>query len=127
MDQVEVIGRPIPACESDLISREQQARNMANFLAGLSQEAGVPAIAPGQRLASDPNFTHWVVAEGRVIGEARDVEPDKNGTCFAYVRLFNMPESAEHGTIQRQHLREKVDGLPSDAAAPDGFTEEVQP
>jgi hypothetical protein len=126
-DQVEVIGRPIPACESDPIPREQQARNMANFLAGLSQEAGVPAIAPGQRLVSDPSFTHWVVAEGHVIGEARDVEPDKNGTCFACVRLFNVPESAEHGTIQRQYLREKVDGLPSDAVAPDGLTGEVQP
>ena len=126
-DQVEVIGRPIPACESDPISREQQAWNMANFLGGLSREAGVPAFAPGQRLVSDPNFTHWVVAEGHVIGEARNVEPDKNGTCFAYVRLFNMPECAEHGTIERKHLREKTDGLPNDAATADGFTEEVQP
>ncbi|MBD3309531.1 hypothetical protein GF348_24340, partial [candidate division KSB3 bacterium] len=29
-DQIEVIGRPIPACESDPVSRDQQARNMAN-------------------------------------------------------------------------------------------------
>ncbi len=120
-DQVEVVGRPIPACESDPIPREQQARNMANFLGGLSQEAGVPAFAPIQGLVSDPNFTHWVVAEGHVIGEARDVEPEKNGTCFAYVRLFNMPECAEHGTIEREHLREKTDGLPNDVAAAGGF------
>lgn len=126
-DQIEVVGRPIPACESDPISREQQARNMANFLGGLSREAGVPAFAPVQGLVSDPNFTHWVVAEDHVIGEARNVEPEKNGTCFAYVRLFNMPECAEHGTIERKHLREKADGLPNDAAAADGFAEEVQP
>ena len=63
-DQVEVIGRPIPACESDPISREQQARNMANFLGGLSREAGVPAFAPGQGLVSDPSFTHWVCGRG---------------------------------------------------------------
>ena len=126
-DRVEVIGSPIPACESDPISREQQARNMANFLGGLSREAGVPAFAPGQRLVSDPNFTHWVVTEGHVIGEARDVEPDKNGTCFAYVRLFNMPECAEHGAIERKHLREKTDGLPNDVATADGFTDGVQP
>ena len=62
--QVEVIGQPIPACESDPISREEQARNMANFLAGLSREAGVPAIAPGQQLMSDPQFSHWVVVQG---------------------------------------------------------------
>ena len=110
-DQVEVVSRPIPACESDPISREQQARNMANFLGGLSRAAGVPAFAPVQGLVSDPSYTHWVVAEGHVIGEARNVEPDKNGTYFAYVRLFNMPECAEHGAIEREHLREKAMGL----------------
>jgi hypothetical protein len=91
-EQVQIIGRPIPACESFPISREEQARNMANFLAGISRDMAVPAIAPGQNLVSDPSFTHWVVAEGQVIGEAREIEPDRNGTCFAYVRLFNMPE-----------------------------------
>jgi hypothetical protein len=117
-DQVEVIGQPIPACESDSISREQQARNMANFLGGLSREAGVPAFAPVQGLVSDPDFTHWVVAEGRLIGEARDVKPDKNGTCSACVRLFNMPECAEHGTIDREDLREKAAELANDAGEP---------
>ena len=77
---------------------------------------------------SDPSFTHWIVAEGHVIGEAREVEPDKNGTCFAYVRLFNMPECAEHGTIEREHLYDKANGLPPEMAAElDGFSEEVQP
>ncbi len=42
-DQVEVIGRPIPACESDPISREQQNRNMAEFLGSLAAEIGLPA------------------------------------------------------------------------------------
>lgn len=127
-EQVEIIGRPIPACESDPISRQQQAQNMANFLAGLSQEAGVPAIAPGQRLVSDPDFTHWIVAEGHVIGEARNVEPGRNGTCFAYVRLFNMPECAEYGTVERKHLRDKAQGLKGEATpGSDGCTEEVRP
>jgi hypothetical protein len=108
-DQVEVIGRPIPACESFPISREEQSRNMANFLAGISRAMTVPAIAPGQNLVSDPSFTHWVVADGQVIGEAREIEPDRNGTCFAYVRLFNMPELAEYGSIERKNLRDKND------------------
>jgi hypothetical protein len=43
---------------------EQQSRNMANFLAGISRAMAVPAIAPGQHLVSDPSFTHWVVADG---------------------------------------------------------------
>ena len=126
-EQLQIIGRPIPACESDPISRSEQARKMANFLAGISREAGVPAIAPGQRLVSDPTFTHWVVAEGHILGEAREVQPDKNGTCFAYVRLFQMPEGAEYGTIERKHLREKSVDLASDAMNGDGFTDGVQP
>lgn len=103
---------------------------MANFLAGLSAKAQVPAIAVGDRptLVSDPTFTHWVIAEGQVIGEARDVEPDQNGTCFAYVRLFQMPECAERGTVERKHLREKSAGLARDATAgDDGFTDGLQP
>jgi hypothetical protein len=126
-EQVEVIGRPIPALESDPISREQQAQNMANFLAELSRKAGVPAIAPGQRLVSDPAFTHWVVAEGHVVGEAREVQAEKNGTCFAYVRLFNMPEMAEYGTVEGKHLREKTKVLVAGHTNADGFAEGVQP
>ena len=45
-DQVQVIGRPIPACESDPISRAEQAKNMAEFLAGLSQVEGAPQTPP---------------------------------------------------------------------------------
>jgi hypothetical protein len=112
-DQVQLISRPIPACESDPIPRAEQARKMANFLAGLSAKAQVPAIAIGGRstLVSDPTFSHWVIAEGQVIGEAREVQPDGNGTCFAYVRLFQMPEGAEYGRIERQYLRSKAAGL----------------
>jgi hypothetical protein len=108
-DQVEVIGRPIPACESDPISRQQQAQNMANFLADVSSELSVPALAPQQGLVSDPRFSHWVVERGQIIGEARDVKPGQNGTCFAYVRLFATPEMAEHGTIEQINLRPKAD------------------
>lgn len=106
-DQLEVIGRPIPACESDPISREEQARKMAGFLAGLSQATGVVAIAPAQRLASDPAFPHWVTVDDQIIGEAHSVEAADNGRSFAFVRLFNMPENAEFGYIETAHLHRK--------------------
>ena len=106
-DQVKVIGRPIPACESDPVSREEQRQNMARFLGGLSQASGVPAIAPAQRLVSDPAFTHWVVVDGQVVGEAHSVETEGNGLSFAFVRLFNMPENAEFGYIETAYLRPK--------------------
>jgi hypothetical protein len=41
--QVQVIGTPIPACESDPISRQQQNRNMAEFLGSLATEMNLPA------------------------------------------------------------------------------------
>lgn len=35
-DQIKVIGEPIPAIESDPISRQEQAQNMVDFLRGLA-------------------------------------------------------------------------------------------
>jgi len=43
-EQVTVIGRPIPACESDPISREEQRENMGGFLTELVQ--GIAAESP---------------------------------------------------------------------------------
>jgi hypothetical protein len=40
--QVEVIGTPIPACESEPISRDQQKQNMAEFLGDLAAEVNLP-------------------------------------------------------------------------------------
>ena len=108
-DQLEVIGRPIPACESDPISREKQAQNMAGFLVELSQAAGATAVAvgPGQTIVSDPKFSHWVVEQKQIVGEAHSVEPSTNGMSFAFVRLFNMPEMAEYGHIESRRLQAK--------------------
>ncbi len=111
--QVRIIGQPIPACESDPIPRQEQARKMADFLAGLSAASGIPAIAAGDSsLVSDPTFTHWVVAEGQILGEARDVQPDGHSACFAFVRLFQSPEGAEYGRIEKQYLRAKAVATP---------------
>ena len=106
-NQIEVVGPPIPVCESDPVSRARQDRNMAEFLSGMSQELGVPAIAPAQAIVSDPAFTHWVVEQDHFIGEAKDVEAARNGVCFAFVRLFAMPECAELGSIEARSLQPK--------------------
>jgi len=42
-DQIEVIGMPIPAIESDPISREQQHQNMSEYLGGVAGELDIPA------------------------------------------------------------------------------------
>ena len=41
-DHIRVIGTPIPACESDPLSRNEQIRNMAEFLKGIAEDIGVP-------------------------------------------------------------------------------------
>lgn len=108
-DQVQVIGKPIPACESDPITREEQAGKMAEFLAGVSSALKVKAVAvgPNPTIVSDPQFTHWVVEQGYIVGEARDVKPESNGTSFAYVRLFKMADFAEYGSVPNRNLRLK--------------------
>jgi len=62
-EQVEVIGKPIPACESDPVSREKQARNMGQFLGQVASQVGLPperSICPG-------------VADGRDQDEGEEV------------------------------------------------------
>jgi len=109
--QVEVIGRPIPAVESDPVSREKQTQNMARFLAGLSSTLQVPVILaePNVAIISDPAFTHWVVEGNEIVGEARDVEAADDSLAFAFVRLFAMPEMAEYGSIESSRLQPKAD------------------
>jgi hypothetical protein len=45
--QLEVIGTPLPWQNEKPVSKDEQARNMENFLAGLSARLGVPAIVVG--------------------------------------------------------------------------------
>ena len=54
-EQVEVIGKPIPACESDPVSREKQQQNMAAFLGGLAKELGLPQaeVSDGTQTSTD--------------------------------------------------------------------------
>ena len=78
----------------------------------MSCAINVPAIAVGQDepLISDPAFTHWVVELDRIVGEAHSVKPADHGMSCAYVRLFRMPEMAEHGYITSSQLRAKTNG-----------------
>ena len=84
---------------------------MAGFLTELARELGVPAIAVGQQqpIVSDPEFTHWVVEQDVLVGEAHSVKQGANGMSFAFVRLFSIPEMAEYGYIETNKLSAKAD------------------
>jgi hypothetical protein len=106
-DDVEVIGRPIPACESDPISRPEQNQHMASFLCDIGRKIGVTAVAPAQQIISDPRFTHWILQDGAIVGEARTVQPGSNGSCAACVRYFVTPDELQEVHIDRANLQSK--------------------
>jgi hypothetical protein len=103
--QVEVIGTPIPACESDPISREQQNRNMAEFLGSIAAEMNLPRERAICISGSTVIQAHKRSANRKVRGmklltkEIRKKLPplysqeSKGGKAVAYLRLFT-PDSS---------------------------------
>lgn len=99
--QLEVIGRPIPSCESDPIDRKQQAENVAEFLGGMAEAVGISqdnAIAVGNTVAVER--AKKVMANDKLRGmkllpkEVRETLPalgaqdGKGGRAVAYVKFF---------------------------------------
>jgi len=103
--QIEVIGKPIPAIESDPISRQQQNRNMAEFLGRLAAELNLPkerAICVGGNGAVTADKR---AANNRIRGmkllpqQIRDKLPGlysqdgKDGKAIAHVKYFTPSSS----------------------------------
>ena len=101
-DQVEILTPPIPACESDPVSRREQAENMAGFLCGMASELGLSqgqAIAVGNTV--DVEHAKKVLANDKLRGmkllppEIREILPPlyaqdgKGGKAVAYVKYFS--------------------------------------
>ena len=103
--QIEVIGSPIPACESDPISREQQSRNMGQFLASLAQAANIPAenaiCVGGDTVvqASKRAMNNKIRGMKLLTKEIRKKLPPlyaqdgKGGKAVAYVKFFTPSSS----------------------------------
>ena len=104
-DQLQLLSRPIPACESDSISRVEQNRNMAEFLGGLAQELNIPeenAICVGGKTVVKANKR---VANNKMRGmkllteEIRKKLPPlysqdgKGGKAVALVKYFTPSSS----------------------------------
>ncbi len=102
--QVEVIGTPIPAIESDPISRTEQSRNMAEFLGGLAAELNLPnerAICVGGStvVTADKRAANNQVRGMKLLTEeiCKILPPlysqdGKGGKAIAYLKLFT-PDS----------------------------------
>lgn len=105
-DHVEILTKPIPACESDPIDRKQQAENMANFLCGIAEAVGIPetnAVATADTTAVER--AKKVVANNKIRGmkllpkEIRETLPPlysqdgKGGKTVARVKYFTPSSS----------------------------------
>jgi len=102
--QVEVIGTPIPACESDPVSREQQSRNMAQFLGDMAAAAGLPreravcisgstVIQAGARAANKKiRGMKLLTKEMRKKLPPLYAQESKGGKAIVYLKLFT-PDS----------------------------------
>jgi hypothetical protein len=100
-DQVEMLTTSIPATESDPISRSEQAENMAAFLCGMAQAAGIPtanAISIGNSVAVE-RAKKTIVNDKRrgmklLPKEIRELLPGlysqdgKGGKAVAVVKFF---------------------------------------
>jgi hypothetical protein len=98
--QVEVIGKPIPACESDPTSRQQQNRNMAEFLGSLAAETGLPAervvcVSGGNVVVADKRAANNKIRGMKLLTkEMRKKLPplyaqeSKGGKAVVHLKLF---------------------------------------
>ena len=104
--QIELLTKPIPACESDPISRKDQAENMAQFLCETAAEFDIPekqAVATSNTVAVEQ--AKKVVANNKIRGmkllpkEIREKLPElyaqdgKGGKAIVYAKWFT-PDSA---------------------------------
>ncbi len=124
--QLEVIGRPIPSCESDPIDRKEQAENMGQFLSDLASDAGIPqthAIATGNTVAVE--HAKKVIANDKIRGmkllpkEIREQLPPlysqdgKGGKAVVYVKYFTPSSSwtwfATEGEPVQEESQKEVD------------------
>jgi len=102
--QVQVIGTPIPACESDPISRQQQDRNMAEFLGDVAADLSLPperavCIRGSTMIQADKRGANKKVRGMKLLtAEIRKKLPPlytqetKGGKAVAHVKYFT-PDS----------------------------------
>jgi hypothetical protein len=105
-DQVELLTPPIPACESDPLSRKKQAENMANFLCGIASACGIPEThAVSIADTSAVERAKKVIANDKIRGmkllpkEIREQLPPlysqdgKGGKAVVYAKYFTPSSS----------------------------------
>ena len=98
--QIEVIGTPIPAIESDPISRKEQRRNMTEFLGSLAQEINIPqehaicvgndTIVTADKRAANNKIRGMKLLPSKIRERLPSLggQDDKGGKAVAYAKCF---------------------------------------
>jgi len=98
--QIEVIGTPIPAIESDPISRKEQRRNMAEFLGSLAQEMNIPVeraicvsgetVVKADKRAANNKIRGMKLLTAEIRRKLPPLysQDGKGGKAIAYVKYF---------------------------------------
>jgi exonuclease III len=104
-NKVKVIGNPIPASETKPISREEQNRNMAEFLAGLANATHIPAknaicvsgstVIKGSQQAASNRVRGMKLLTKEIRKKLPPLYSQENqgGKAVAYVKFFT-PDSS---------------------------------
>ncbi len=105
-EQVELLTKPIPACESDPLSRKEQAENMANFLCGVSSSLNIPqgnvialgniaVVEKAKRIVSNDKIRGMKLLPKKIRQTlpALYAQDGKGGQSIAYVKFFT-PDSS---------------------------------
>jgi len=99
-DKVKLLSKPMPACEIEPISRDEQAHNMAEFLAGLAKAVNIPpentfciggnTVIKGSKRAANNKIRGMklLTKEIRKILPPLYSQESKGGKAIAHVKFF---------------------------------------
>ena len=87
-DQVELLTRAIPTCESDPVSRDEQAKNMMGFMSDMAKDFGVNNTAVVSVSKPKTKATDLMPDEVRKVLPPLYAQDSKGGKATAYVKYF---------------------------------------
>ena len=117
--QIEVIGQPIPAVESDPVNRDQQSLNMAQFLGDLAHHANLPqervvCVGGPTTVMADKRAANDKIRGMKLLPpEIRERLPrlggqdGKSGKAIAYVKCFSPQGSFTWYITEGSPVRDK--------------------
>ena len=111
-DQVELLTSPIPACESDPISRQAQTANMVSFLDDLTRELNIPSqnvFCVGTKPAPAPQGGMELLTQAmRQSLPSLGSQEGKLGKSIAYAKFFTPSANWTWYVLEGQSVKDET-------------------